>query len=102
MANKLLTYNRRTERFGKGKDLLYIFDTLRMFSAAMEVLRRHWENTALSPTLLKAVSLAHTRLAEQHHIADAASEIATDAGRPVKAGRLLSTCVHGLGQLISE
>ena len=103
LANKLLTYQRRTSPAGKAKDLLYMFDTFRMFAPVIETLREHWTATSvgLSKAEVRGVHREHARLVHEVDVADEASRIADSAGRPATAQRIMRTCIHGLDLLLA-
>ena len=104
LMNKLLTYDRRTELVDKGKDLLYIYDTLRLFATSTEVVQGFWNTTwsTQSRAVARRMRSALRQLADQALVADEASRIAAAAGRSVPADRLLRTCCDGLEQLIAS
>lgn len=102
MAQKILVLDRRTSGKERGKDILYIHDTILLFSDALEDLKAIWltvEDT-LAPRTLKRFRTNLTRyLTGLNDDIREASSIARSLGRGsnTSADAILAVCEQGIG-----
>jgi hypothetical protein len=105
LFQKLITLSSR-QVDKRGKDVLYVFDTLLLFSSSLPELRRHWER--LSPRLTEPVRRDFARLWRSRFIAGAdevvaAASIARNTGRssPPSAATIAATCRAGFQEVFA-
>jgi len=101
VMNKLVTMTRRTKSEKKGKDLLYVHDTLLMFANAGDALQTLWARTfqGLSAATRKKVTASISAIGTLKVEAELAARAAVSVGRPVTAERILAACGHGLAPI---
>jgi hypothetical protein len=102
LAQKVLALpSRRPSK--RGKDILYIHDTLLLFGAALDELRALWI-ADVRPQLAKK-ALAQVLGASEQFFGDVtdhsreAAHVARGAGRSISAGELAAACRLGLSQI---
>lgn len=100
LAQKLLVLSSR-KPFDKGKDVLYIHDTIRMFGSSLANLKQLWQAIAPSVSLStrrELDRLIDARFREPNDSIHRAAQIAARSGRlsPPSAGELSDVCLLGL------
>jgi len=105
LAQKVLALpSRRPSK--RGKDILYIHDTLLLFGAAFEELQTLWM-AEIRPRLAKK-ALAQVLGASQQFFGDVtdlsreAANVARGAGRSISAGELAAACRLGLSEVFGS
>lgn len=102
LAQKLLAIEKR-DPDDRGKDVLYIHDTLITLGASLPELRKIWSET-IAPKVQEKVSgrlrgLVESLFSEVSDPVRRGSQIARDAGRPVSPEEIADVCRKGLAQV---
>jgi hypothetical protein len=103
LAQKILSLPKR-QREKRGKDVLYVHDTLLLFGAAFEELRLIWAETVRPIVSRKAmIEIVEAPARRFSGVTDAARDAAIEArstgDRDVRVENLVAVCRHGLSQV---